>query len=349
MKKRILIVAIIIIFLVSIGITLFINSSAGIYFLGLYEIKNNNYIHAIHYFSKISDYQDANDKLNECYYQIALKNIEEKDYEKAIENLSNLDNYKDSAELILNTKLALIECYLNSDEVNKANNLLKDIGVDFNEKTHSLYTLIEEKLAEEDYKEGAFKNAIEHLSNANVQNELLEDCKKLLTIQGTFKNGITINGWNFYISYINAEGETRVIEEEYTYSSETNIINVSDTNRYFYLDSYLDYPNLKVLKRVAFAINWSGKTEFIIDNNKLILIENEDECTIDKINDNTNKPNEKTKPKIGMSKNEVKNSSWGSPQKVNTTTNKYGTSEQWVYGNGKYLYFNDGILTSIQE
>jgi len=40
---------------------------------------------------------------------------------------------------------------------------------------------------------------------------------------------------------------------------------------------------------------------------------------------------------------------WGQPQKVNTTTNSYSTSEQWVYGNGNYLYFKNEILTSIQN
>jgi hypothetical protein len=54
---------------------------------------------------------------------------------------------------------------------------------------------------------------------------------------------------------------------------------------------------------------------------------------------------------IGMSKEDVLASSWGKPDHINTTTNAYGTSEQWVYGryhNG-YLYFRDGILTSIQN
>ncbi len=51
---------------------------------------------------------------------------------------------------------------------------------------------------------------------------------------------------------------------------------------------------------------------------------------------------------IGMSKEEVLASSWGKPQKVNTTTNVYGTREQWVYDGG-YLYLENGVLTSIQN
>lgn len=52
---------------------------------------------------------------------------------------------------------------------------------------------------------------------------------------------------------------------------------------------------------------------------------------------------------VGMTKEEVLGSSWGRPQKVNTTTNAYGTREQWVYGNGNYLYFEGDRLVTIQN
>lgn len=54
--------------------------------------------------------------------------------------------------------------------------------------------------------------------------------------------------------------------------------------------------------------------------------------------------------RIGMTRDQVINgTNWGKPQKVNRTTTRYGTSEQWVYGDGNYLYFEDGVLTSIQN
>lgn len=53
------------------------------------------------------------------------------------------------------------------------------------------------------------------------------------------------------------------------------------------------------------------------------------------------------KVKIGMTKEECIDS-WGRPIKINSTTNAYGTSEQWVYSKG-YLYFDGNILRSIQE
>lgn len=51
---------------------------------------------------------------------------------------------------------------------------------------------------------------------------------------------------------------------------------------------------------------------------------------------------------IGMTKEQVLNSTWGEPISKNITTTTHGTREQWVYGNGNYLYFKDNILESIQ-
>lgn len=57
--------------------------------------------------------------------------------------------------------------------------------------------------------------------------------------------------------------------------------------------------------------------------------------------------------KIGMTQQQVLDSSWGKPDQINKTTTAYGTNEQWVYGYNSskmnFLYFENGILTSIQN
>ena len=53
------------------------------------------------------------------------------------------------------------------------------------------------------------------------------------------------------------------------------------------------------------------------------------------------------KTKIGMTKNECI-MSWGEPESINPTITSNGKSEQWVYSNSQYLYFENGILTAIQ-
>lgn len=52
---------------------------------------------------------------------------------------------------------------------------------------------------------------------------------------------------------------------------------------------------------------------------------------------------------IGMTKEEVLVEGWGKPKDINKTTTAYGIREQWVYYDYKYLYFEDGILTTIQD
>ncbi|HEY2934305.1 MAG TPA: hypothetical protein VGK99_21390 [Acidobacteriota bacterium] len=52
--------------------------------------------------------------------------------------------------------------------------------------------------------------------------------------------------------------------------------------------------------------------------------------------------------RIGMSKEHVK-ASWGEPSDINTTVTRYSRHEQWVYGIGSYVYFENGVVTAIQN
>ncbi len=55
-------------------------------------------------------------------------------------------------------------------------------------------------------------------------------------------------------------------------------------------------------------------------------------------------------PKIGMNAHAVRTqTSLGAPEKVNSTTTARGRREQWVYGAGTYLYFDNDVLTAIQS
>lgn len=54
-------------------------------------------------------------------------------------------------------------------------------------------------------------------------------------------------------------------------------------------------------------------------------------------------------PQIGMTSSEVKSTNWGNPDKINKDTYSWGTTEQWVYNNKGYIYFRNGVVTSISE
>ncbi|MDQ0193080.1 hypothetical protein [Paenibacillus wynnii] len=54
-------------------------------------------------------------------------------------------------------------------------------------------------------------------------------------------------------------------------------------------------------------------------------------------------------PAIGETKEQLKTSSWGLPKDINKTITENNISEQWVYGDGKYVYLENGIVTTIQK
>lgn len=53
-------------------------------------------------------------------------------------------------------------------------------------------------------------------------------------------------------------------------------------------------------------------------------------------------------PRVGMKSLQAVKCGWGIPLKVNRTTTAKQIREQWVYEDG-YLYFTNGVLTTIQD
>ena len=54
-------------------------------------------------------------------------------------------------------------------------------------------------------------------------------------------------------------------------------------------------------------------------------------------------------PKIGMTKDKVKQTKWGYPNDINKYIFQWGTIEQWVYSKKGYVYFTNEVVTSIVE
>lgn len=54
-------------------------------------------------------------------------------------------------------------------------------------------------------------------------------------------------------------------------------------------------------------------------------------------------------PRIGMTAFEVEKTRWGHPNKINRDTYSWGITEQWVYNDWGYVYFENGIVTSVSE
>ncbi len=54
-------------------------------------------------------------------------------------------------------------------------------------------------------------------------------------------------------------------------------------------------------------------------------------------------------PKVGMTSSEVRKTKWGNPDKINKDTYSWGTHEQWVYNDYGYVYFKNGVVSSVSE
>jgi hypothetical protein len=54
-------------------------------------------------------------------------------------------------------------------------------------------------------------------------------------------------------------------------------------------------------------------------------------------------------PRVGMTAAQVEATCWGKPGHINQTHTADGTSDQYVYGDGRYVDIQDGIVTSIQD
>lgn len=52
---------------------------------------------------------------------------------------------------------------------------------------------------------------------------------------------------------------------------------------------------------------------------------------------------------IGEHQARTRKCGWGKPQHINRTIRANYEREQWVYGGHNYLYFENGVLTSIQN
>jgi len=53
-------------------------------------------------------------------------------------------------------------------------------------------------------------------------------------------------------------------------------------------------------------------------------------------------------PRIGMTAKQVEATCWGKPDHVNRRQTASATSEQYVYGDGRFVYFRNGVATSVQ-
>lgn len=187
------------------------------------------------------------------------------------------------------------------------------------------------------YSDGNFEDTINKLNKIDSEykkkKEYLRKTELAQKIQGTYRylyiHLIVIDKWNITFG-IDPKYNTDNFRDEVTFN-------------YTIKDNEIALTRERTTKEIIdgicekYKINTKNKT--ISNDNKIYKYESAD----------TNFPEKLKKPTIGMTKVQAENSTWGKPIRINKTTTSYGVHEQWVYYGNRYLYFDNGLLTSIQE
>lgn len=208
-------------------------------------------------------------------------------------------------------------------------------------------------LAFEEYADGNYLLASEYFSRIpsyGNSNSYLKKCNLILDYQGVYDmygaNYIVIDNGTLY-EYDTDHWGTYSVDK-----AQTKIAVLDIDGESYFVDRFdqFDYENILVLYKPTKNEEGTLCIEKIyVGQNSSTLYEKNNETTYDDLEELYQTEISKTKPSIGMTAEEVRNSTWGEPNKINKTTTKYGTSEQWVYGGGKYVYLDDGVVSAIQE
>lgn len=241
---------------------------------------------------------------------------------KAIMNLSNKPNYSHEGNTALFSALVLA---------------VKEEGSDMLE-------FLLEKGADSNIKNKEGETVLHWVSMFNQK-----ECIKLLMDYGADVNAIDNEGNTPLISACLAiTPDIENIKILLDTGAEINAVNnEGNTVLLCIASSTIDYDT----EIIDFLINAGANTTIKNKDDKdFAYYEKEyEEYLAKKREDKIKEKYTKEEPRIGMTAEEVENSTWGKPDKINKTTTEYGVSEQWVYDIGKYIYLDNGIVTAIQD
>jgi len=324
--------------------------------------NNKKYDVALEIFKDI-DYKDSKELADKCDIMITFTNARQLykngEYRSALDIFNTIDN-EDSR-----TYAKWCEKELGKQELSLGNykegvillkGKLDDPRIKNEIATHAKQNVeIFYDIAMEYYNDGDFSicNVIfdslgDYLDSNNYKNIsiLLENMQGEWYNENKDKAYIEISGWNIKMDGVffdNFKLSNTLIYKPTTVSS-GNIF------ERFATDDGLIFESSKTNTRQFISVeHYKNGFEFIILDRKDFLdvkaieqknIDEERRLAIEKLN---------SRPSIGMTTSEVENTGWGKPKKINKTTTKYGVSEQWVYSQSRYVYFEDGIVTVIQE
>lgn len=336
-------------------------------------MENDQFVQALDLLIGIREYKDVSEKIKECL-------------EKEAEIVINTDNgsMQDAEELYyslvetcpkeaMEEILLISQLYADNERYYESVKILEIIDVskyqhdvdpvEMLQKIHNLSDSVCKEqyqyfydMAEEEYIKNNFIVAYDCYVYAGKEQSFTfpEEnnyvlCNFMANIQGNYVDAENESA-NISGNIFRCNGEEYVMtpqEKQMGYIS--TIVAILNDN----MDDYITYQKDGQIKSVINGESCIWNTEEFLD--KEARIEQREEEKKQRENEKKREEGSKRKeqlanvPKIGMTADEVRKTNWGSPNKINRTTYSWGTMEQWCYSNNRYLYLEDGIVTSISE
>ena len=290
-------------------------------------------------------------------YNNAVKAFESGNYKDAYEYFKN-SSYKDSVNYREKTILEYTKLLIEEKDFETADQMLSLVAdeVTYNElKEEMIYVR-----AIDAYEAGAFElsyNLFSNLKDYKGANDYKSNAKLMKNIQGEWN----LSGFKFVFMGNNKEMNYAALKIDGWYAT---LLYCTDGK-----STYKEAGSCKLtIMNTSEATLKIGTTEYIITTKNFIngelyaLMINDDvlesfdgdyiwkhgefrdRLIFLKVENGVPK-----QPQIGMTAKELENSAWGKPEDINKSTYSWGIKEQWCYSDNRYIYLEDGIVTSISE
>lgn len=305
-------------------------------------------------------------------YKNAISSFENKEYEIAIEQFKKLGDYADSNDYLFKSNCGLIQKYIESNEFYDAESLLDSLDKNQKEITELYHNLSKRCLETGNY-EIAKRNLELIKDNIDVTAELQEtDYLKAVSLYnaGYYDDAMELFR-NFDLNYKDVSkyiksyekdcflGDWVFVDEFYIYKRAYtfNAIGAEITKEgisFLHNDGWKDFPQKyriegKKLIPESYDSGIAHHTIEYVSDGKLVYKTKSTSGKDMVFEMKRGKFQKRPAPSLGMTTEELRNSSWGDPEDINSTTTIYGVSEQWCYSGYRYVYLENGIVTAIQE
>ncbi len=263
-------------------------------------------------------------------YKISVYDYHNGKYEKALKGFQAIGTYKESHNFVKVCEIEIL--YSNALTEFERKNYEKVLLLLIHEKENDKILDLRQKVISEIYNAASINYLKGDFLKAKDGFELIKDYKDIEDEYTKNEYMIKIQG-----KWVDQDNPIKVIKFDgwhYCWVFDNDDIHRLTT---------VKFSNNKLLVSM---LNY----ELLLDNEKLIeILDDGQRCIYVRNTNSPSIPSSKRPVSIGMTAQEVENSTWGKPKKINRTTTRYGVSEQWVYSNNRYVYLDDGIVTAIQE